>query len=106
MVKTNLFPSVLTEQIANWRSKRPSTVRPLFRLLGEVQRRESLGNIEVVTGDSGFGFIGFIDFAIFVIDIYRLPWFDKKFSKRDLKDFAKAIQIFVAGETATHSFCF
>lgn len=50
-----------------------------------------LRNIEVVTCDSGFGFIDFIDFAIFVIDIYRLPRFEKKFSKRDLKDFAKAI---------------
>ena len=47
MVKTNLFPSVLTEQIANWRSKRQSAVQPLFRLLGEVQRRESLGRIIV-----------------------------------------------------------
>ena len=62
-----------------------------------------LWNIEVVTGDSGFGFI---DFAAFVIDIYRLPRFDKKLIKRDLKDFAKAIQILVAGETATNSFCF
>ena len=44
-MKTNLFPSVLTEQIANWRSKRKSAVQPLFRLLGEVQRRESLGRI-------------------------------------------------------------
>lgn len=60
-----------------------------------------LRNIEVVTGDNVFGFIDFIDFAIFVIDIYRLPRFDKKFSKRDLKDLAKAIQIFVAGETSS-----